>query len=104
MRYLVEWNLKPVPPEMAKTALALVEATEAWVGEEKKAGRVIENWTNTGGMGGIAIWEVESNDALDRKLWECPMWPFVTYCVSPLTDFKLSAETFKNLMKQMIKG
>ena len=37
MKYLVTWKLLPVPPEMAKTALALIEATEAWIEAEKKA-------------------------------------------------------------------
>lgn len=49
MRYLVTWNILPVPPEMAKIALALNEATEAWMEAEKKAGRIIEAWARARG-------------------------------------------------------
>ncbi len=103
MRYLVKWDIRPIPPEWAKTALALLEATEAWVEGEMKAGRIVENWVETAGMGGITIIEAESNDALFKKLQEIPFVPFMTYCVTPLTDFKLAAEITKNQLRQMIK-
>ncbi|MCJ7633907.1 muconolactone Delta-isomerase family protein [Candidatus Bathyarchaeota archaeon] len=104
MRYLVEWELAPVPPQMAKTALALLEATEAWAEKEKKAGTHIENWAKTEGHGGITIVEAASNDALFKKIYENPYWPFTRYCVTPLTDFKLAIEISKNQLKQMAKG
>jgi len=103
MRYLVKWKMSPVPgrtpQEKAKTALALVEATDAWVEEEKKAGRLVEIWTYTAGGEGIDIWEVDSNDALFEKLQECP-YP-ATWTVTPLTDFKLSMKVFKEELKKV---
>jgi len=103
MRYLVEWKENPIPPEWAKTGLALVEATEAWVEAEMKAGRVIEVWEKTEGGGGIAIMEAESNDAVFKKLQEVPLQPFFSYCVTPLTDYKVACEVYKTQLKQMIK-
>ena len=101
MRYLVEWELRPVPPDMAKRVLALLEATEAWAETERQAERHVGNWAKTEGGDGIAIVEAESNDALFRKLQECPYIFFMTYCVTPLTDFKLAVETAKAQLKQM---
>lgn len=68
MKYLVTWKFLPVPPEMSKTALALLEATELWVEKEKKAGGcIVEIWATTDGTGGVAIAENESNDALFKS-------------------------------------
>lgn len=99
MRHLVHWKASPMPREMAKTALALVEATGRWIEEEKKAGRLVEIWTYTAGGEGIALWEVDSNDALFKKLIECP-YP-CDFTVTPLTDWKLSNETYKDFWKKM---
>lgn len=103
MRYLVNWKMSSVPgrtpQEKAKTALALMEATERFNEEEKKAGRLVEIWTYTAGGEGITIMEVDSNDALFEKLMELP-YP-VTCTVTPLTDFKLSCELFKEQLKKM---
>ena len=100
MRYLVNWKMTPVPRENAKTVLALLEALERWIEEEKKAGRLVEIWTNTAGREGIQIWEVNSNDALFEKLFESP-YPFFTCTVTPLTDFKLSVKMFKEQLKKI---
>jgi hypothetical protein len=103
MRYLIDVKFTPVHPAMAKEALALLEATEAWNEKEKKAGRHIETWAKSDGSGLIVIVEVESNDVVYKKLYENPYWPFCTYTVTPLTDIKLAIETGKNLCKQMAK-
>jgi len=101
MRYLVTWKFLPVPPEMAKMALALLEATEAWIEEGKKAGFIIEVWATTDATGGVGIAEVDSNDALYEKLHESPYSLFMQYTVTPLTDIKLSIETGKKTLKKM---
>ena len=103
MRYLIELKFTPIPPSMAKTALSLLEASEAWMEKEKKAGRIIETWTKTDGSGTIAIVEAESNDMVYKKNYENPFWPFCTTTVTPLTDMKLAFETAKNMCKQMAK-
>lgn len=92
MRYLVTWKLLPVPPEMAKMALSLLKATETWIEKQKTAGFLIEAWQYTEGMGGVAIVEAKSNDALYLKLMSSPFSPFQQYCVTPLTDMKLAIE------------
>lgn len=101
MRYLVTWKTLPVTPEMTKTALALLEATETWIEEEKQAGRIIEAWATSDGTGGVAICEYDSNDAVFGKLMESPYAPFLQYTVTPLTDLKLALGTFKKALKKM---
>ena len=96
------WKMLPVPPQMAKSALALLEATEVWIEEQKKAGSIIELWAYTEGGGGAAICEVESNDALHRKLIEAPYSPFQQYCVTPLTDMKVAISEAKKLLRKII--
>ena len=86
---------------MAKTALTLVEATEAWIKAEKERGCLTEVWATTDTTGGVAIVEVESNDALYLKLEEVPFMPFMQFCVTPLTDMKLSIEAGKKSYKKM---
>ena len=104
MRYLIDVKFTRVPPTMAKAALALLEAAEAWNEKEKKAGRHIETWAKSDGSGLIVIVEAESNDVVYKKLYENPYYPFCMYCVTPLTDMKLAFETGKNLLKPMAKG
>lgn len=101
MKYLVTWKLLPVPPEMAKTALALIEATEAWIEAEKKAGHITGIWAKADGTGGVAIDEMESNDALYKKLMESPYSPFLEYCVIPLTDMKLALKIGRDFLKKI---
>jgi hypothetical protein len=102
MRYLVEWKLMSVPPEMAKTALALNQAADAWIDAEKKAGCIIEAWSKTEGSGGVAIVERESNDALYQKLMENPYMPFLQYTVTPLTDIKIAMVAGQAFLKKMV--
>ena len=89
---------------MAKTALALAEATIPWIEQGKKEGGIIEAWGYTEGLGGVAIVESESNDALYAKLMENPFSPFMQYCVKPLTDLNLQLKTGIEFYKKMAKA
>jgi muconolactone delta-isomerase len=101
MRYLVTWKFGQVPPEMAETALALNIATEAWLEGEKKAGTILEIWATSDSNGGIALVEAESNDALHKKIYETPYYPFMQFEVTPLTDMNLSFKAGQKFLKQM---
>ena len=102
LKYLVTWRLLPVPPGMAKTAVSLLEATKAWMEKEMQPGGcIVGAWQKTEGTGGIAIAENESNDALYKKLMECPSSILMEYTVTPLTDIKLAIETGINIYKKM---
>ena len=96
------WKFLQVPPQMAKTELALLEATETWIEEQKKAGFCIEIWQYTDGGGGVAIVEAESNDVLHQKLLEAPYSILQQYCVTPLTDMKVAIGEAKKLFQKII--
>jgi len=94
--------MKPVPPEIAKTAVSLMEATKAWLEKEMQPGGcIVGAWSKTDGTGGIGIAENESNDALYKKLMENPSSILMEYTVTPLTDIKLAIETAINIYKKM---
>jgi len=102
MRYLMQWDLLPVPPEMAKTALTLLKASQAYTSGLLKKGIITEMWSRTDGTGGLAIIEADSNDALFKLLAEEPYGPFLKFSVTPLTDVNLAYEAAEKQFKQMI--
>jgi muconolactone delta-isomerase len=91
----------PVPPEMVKVAIALNEATEAWLESEKKAGTIIEICATVDTNGGVAIVEHESNDALYQKIMEVPYLPFMQITVTPLSDIKAAMEAGRAFLKKI---
>jgi muconolactone delta-isomerase len=102
MKYLVKWKLLPVPPEMAKTALTLLEASRKYTSNLIKQGKMSEMWNLADGSGGLALVEVESNDELFNMLQAEPYGPFLEYSVSPLSDIQLAYETAIKQFKQML--
>jgi muconolactone delta-isomerase len=104
MKYLVTWEVPPAPPAMAKTAAALLEATKAWIENEKKAGGIIGIWGDTQGRGGLAIAEYDSNDALYAKLMDVPFSPFAQFSVTPLSDWDLVVGTTIQYYKKIAEA
>lgn len=102
MRYLVKWEILPVPPNMAKTALALLKASRAYTGGLMKQGTITELWNYTDGTGGIALIEADSNDALFKVLNNEPYGPFMRFSVVPLTDMNIAYDAGERLIEQMI--
>jgi len=102
MRYLVKWNLLPVPPDMAKIALTLLKGSQEYTGGLAKKGVITEMWNLTDGTGGIALIEADSNDALFKLLAEEPYGGFLQFSVTPLTDINIAYESAKKQLKQMI--
>ncbi len=102
MKYLVTWKFSQVPPNMAKTAIELLKASKAQVDKDKKEGTITEFWTYTDGTGGMALVEVESNDALSQRLANEPYAPFLTFCVTPLSDYEQSIKTAINNLQKYI--
>jgi muconolactone delta-isomerase len=102
MRYLVTWKMSPIPPDMAGTAIALLKASKAQVDKDKKEGTIPEFWTYADGTGGMALVEVESNDALAQRLANEPYAPFLTFAVTPLCDYEMTINTAINNLQKMI--
>jgi len=89
---------------MAETAQTLLEAAQPWIENEEKAGRILAMGGDVDGVGGAAIVEYDSNDALHAKLMENPFSPFLQYCVKPLADWKLINEIAKQFFKKMAEA
>jgi len=102
MRYLLKWNLLPVPHDMAKIALTLLKGSQAYTGGLAKKGVITEMWNRTDGTGGIALIEADSNDALFKLLAEEPYGPFLQFSVTPLSDINIAYESAKKQLEQMI--
>jgi len=101
MRYLVTWKIRPIPPQMAKTALALLKASDAYTEELKKAGNIIEVWAKADGSGGGCIGEADSHEAGYKMMMGNPYTPFLEYTLTPLIAFKLASDTAKKFLKKL---
>lgn len=102
MKYLVKWKLLPVPLEMAKTAITLLEASQKYTSELLKQGKMSEMWNLADGNGGLVLVEVESNDELFNIIQAEPYGSFLEFSVSPLSDIQLAYKTAIEQFKQML--
>ena len=93
MKFLTITSLKDtistLPPA---TSRQLLEATVAWVNQQKKAGVILEIYAIPGWRRTIGISERESAEDLAQALGEIPLAAFMNFEVYPLADF---GETMK---------
>jgi len=88
MKFLTITSLKDtisvLPPA---TSRQLLEATAAWVNEQKKAGVILEIYAIPGWRRTIGISERESAEDLAQALGEIPLAAFMNFEVYPLADW-----------------
>ncbi len=90
MRYLViTESRQPLPPEMAAPALRMFQA---WLAENRDAGKIEQAWTFAGQVAGAGIANVESHDELDAIMGRWPLAQFSDIKVYPLADLDASLE------------
>jgi len=99
MKFLIICTVKDtfsmVPPAMSRQ---LMEASVAWVNEQRKAGKLLEIYaTPDGRIAGIS--EHRSAEDVAQTLAGTPMGGFLNFEVYPLADFnqtmKASIEAYK---------
>jgi len=73
-----------LPPAVSRQ---LLEATVAWVNQQKQAGTLLEIYVMAGWRRTIAIYEAESAEAVAQKVAENPFGAFLNHEVYPLADF-----------------
>ena len=88
MKFLIMCTLKDtmsmLPPAMNRQ---LLEATVAWVNEQKRAGKLLEIYSTPGWWRTVAISEHDSAEDVAQTLAGVPMGGFLNFEVYPLADF-----------------
>jgi len=83
-KFLVLWTLEQalLSAQMAKAVTRMPEYGEKLAAQ----GKVIARYHLVGGHGGAWIYEVESNEELERLLAQAPVFNFARYDVRPLAE------------------
>ena len=88
MKFLIIATTKDImftlPPAIARQ---LLEATAAWVNQQKQAGTLLEIYGMAGWVRTIAIEEHESAEAVAQTVAGNPLGAFLNHEVYPLADF-----------------
>lgn len=95
MLYLVKSELKggyPLPPEQwLELAAKYLES----IMEYKKQGKIVAHGGFVGRQAGCIIWDVDSNEELQRLLTQQPLWPFMEWEITPLISTEHALESIK---------
>lgn len=98
--YLVICNtLLPAPPEVLDAFIAQCEYMEKLIGEKKVKIFVLFSGLN----GGFFVANVETNEDLTRMLSECPMFPYVSREIYPLTEDIQAKQIVADMKERMSK-
>jgi hypothetical protein len=99
MKYLVIGipNLTPIPPQMA---VNIYNAAIAWTDERLKNGKLDCQYTFAD-RGGFAIANVNSQEELFDEMLSYPLYPFFTWEVKALVEWKHSYQSLIGLYKKM---
>ena len=83
-KFLVLWHLQPgaLMPELAKAVLKTQDYGKTMV----KQGKVVSRYHIIGKHGGAWIYDVESNEELDRLLAQSPSYNYAHYEVIALAE------------------
>ena len=85
MKFLVLWSFNSfvrIGPEVAKTLMDLQDYAK----QLKKSGKLDRYYHVVGKHGGAWIFDVTSNEELDRLIAMMPVYNFVNYEIFPLTE------------------
>lgn len=83
-KYLVLWSLAPayLGPEAVKAVFAMPAYADTLISK----GKLEKRYHIVGGHGGAWIYDVDSNEELDRMLAMAPVYNFATYTIYPLAE------------------
>ena len=108
MKFLTITSLKDtistLPPAASRQ---LLEASIAWVNEQKRAGIILEIYAIPGWERTAVICQHESAEHIARTLSGMPLGPFMNFEVYPLADFNEYMKghiEFAKRMEQMFPG
>jgi muconolactone delta-isomerase len=93
MKFLVMWELDiaRVRPEVVHAVMSMPEYTES----VREKGKLDARYHIVGRHGGAWIYDVDSNEELERLLAMAPVYSFAHYDVYPLADMDTPADIVK---------
>lgn len=84
MKFLVLWELELLRPETISAVLRMPEYAEGL----KEKGKLEARYHIVGRHGGAWIYEVDSNEELERLLAGAPVYNYARYEVLPLAEME----------------
>jgi len=67
----------------------------------KKQGKVVVHGGFVGQQAGYIIWDVDSNEELQRLVSQQPVWPFMEWEIVPLISTEQALESVKQSLASM---
>ena len=83
-KFLVLWSLDT--SKLGTDAVKSVLAMPAYAEKLKKAGKLEKRYHLVGQHGGAWIYDVDSNEELDRWLAQAPIYNFANFTLHPLAE------------------
>lgn len=87
MKFLIFWSFQvgvKVGPELAKVVFDLRDYAERL----RKEGKLEVHYHVVGKHGGVWIFDVQSNEELERLIAQMPVYNYVNYEIYPLTEMR----------------
>lgn len=102
MLFLVKSELKeggcPLPnEEYLKLVVKMLEA----IMDLRKEGKVQVHGGFVGRQAGCIIWDVDSNEELQRLVSNLPLWPFMDWEVTPLVSTEQALQSVKSALASL---
>lgn len=91
MKFLVMWELTVVQPETVRAVLRMPDYAKAVSAQ----GKLTARYHVVGKHGGAWIYDVTSNDELERLLATAPVYNYARYEVYPLADMQAPTDVLQ---------
>lgn len=104
MLYFVSTELKGGYPVPAEEWLQIVVKGMDAVMDYKKQGKIVMHAGVVGRHAGIMVWDVDSNEELQRLLTGLSFWPFMEWEIVPLISTEQTIESIKQSLAAVHKS
>jgi muconolactone delta-isomerase len=91
MKFLVLWELEVLRSETIAAVFRMPDYTRT----VRERGKLVERYHMVGKHGGAWIYDVDSNEELERLLAMAPVYNFARYKVIPLAEMDSPAEVMR---------
>ncbi len=91
MKFLAIWELETRRPEIFTAVMRMPEYAE----KLRERQKLVARYHVVGKHGGAWIYDVDSNEELERLLSEAPVYNFARYDVYPLAEMESPAEVLR---------